>query len=226
MSKIGTADITSIMLGSTEIVKAYLGTDVVYEKNTPLPYDAEIEYLQSAGRTWINTEFKPNQNTTIKITAAPNRNGSVRFFEVRDSGWNKEIALINFVDSHGLQARWGNKSSGTTVRKSLTVGTFYVLQISKDGVYVDGVKVSSLTQYTFQCSYNLALFANSSGGSISSGSDEYSKISACSIYDNGTLIRDYIAVRKGTVGYMYDKVSKQLIGSGGTGSFILGNDIT
>lgn len=35
MSKIGTADITGIMLGSTEISKVYLGEDVVYQKESP-----------------------------------------------------------------------------------------------------------------------------------------------------------------------------------------------
>ena len=39
MSKIGTADIKGIMLGNTEISKAYLGSDIVFQKEEPpLPY--------------------------------------------------------------------------------------------------------------------------------------------------------------------------------------------
>ena len=37
---------------------------------------------------------------------------------------------------------------------------------------------------------------------------------------------DLIPVRVGQVGYMYDKVSRQLFGNSGTGNFILGNDKT
>ena len=45
------------------------------------------------------------------------------------------------------------------------------------------------------------------------------------MWDGETLVRDYIPVRVGQVGYMYDKVSGQLFGNSGTGNFILGNDI-
>ena len=38
------------------------------------------------------------------------------------------------------------------------------------------------------------------------------------------ILRDFIPVRVGNVGYMYDKVSGQLFGNSGTGSFILGPD--
>jgi hypothetical protein len=42
---------------------------------------------------------------------------------------------------------------------------------------------------------------------------------------NGTILRDFIPVRKGTTGYMYDKVSGQLFGNSGSGNFILGPNI-
>jgi hypothetical protein len=38
------------------------------------------------------------------------------------------------------------------------------------------------------------------------------------------MLRDFIPVRKGTTGYMYDKVSGQLFGNSGSGNFILGPD--
>lgn len=42
------------------------------------------------------------------------------------------------------------------------------------------------------------------------------------IYHNGELVRDFVPVRVGTTGYMYDKVSGQLFGNGV--DFIVGND--
>jgi hypothetical protein len=52
------------------------------------------------------------------------------------------------------------------------------------------------------------------------------KIGAVSITVGGSLVRDYIPVRVGTTGYMYDRVSGNLFGNSGTGSFVLGNDVT
>lgn len=42
---------------------------------------------------------------------------------------------------------------------------------------------------------------------------------------NGEKLRDFIPVRVGEVGYMYDQVSGELFGNAGSGSFILGPDI-
>ena len=45
------------------------------------------------------------------------------------------------------------------------------------------------------------------------------------IYQLGVLVRDFIPVRKGTVGYLYDRVSGKLFGNAGTGAFTYGNDL-
>lgn len=45
------------------------------------------------------------------------------------------------------------------------------------------------------------------------------------IWDGDILVLDLIPVRKGNVGYMYDRVSGQLFGNQGTGEFVLGKDV-
>ena len=76
---------------------------------------------------------------------------------------------------------------------------------------------------------------NTYGGNIEifRGKDGCSEIKMYSmqIYDkgvsaDGTLVRDFIPVRVGDVGYMYDRVSGQLFGNAGTGEFIIGPDKT
>jgi hypothetical protein len=47
----------------------------------------------------------------------------------------------------------------------------------------------------------------------------------CKIYRSEQLVRDFIPVRVGQTGYLYDKVSRKLFGNSGTGDFILGNDV-
>ena len=52
-------------------------------------------------------------------------------------------------------------------------------------------------------------------------------IASCKITDTSTnqKLRDLIPVRKNGVGYMYDRVSGQLLGNSGTGDFVLGPDV-
>ena len=51
------------------------------------------------------------------------------------------------------------------------------------------------------------------------------KLKSCYVKVNGVEVADFIPVRLGQVGYLYDKVSKQLFGNAGTGNFVLGPDI-
>lgn len=94
--------------------------------------------------------------------------------------------------------------------------------IENDGFYIDDVKVkergtgvvASAPFYLFACyqSGNLKFYL------------PQRKYTA-KIYCNGLLVRDYIPVRVGTTGYLYDRVSGQLFGNQGTGDFVLGPDI-
>ena len=53
------------------------------------------------------------------------------------------------------------------------------------------------------------------------------RLYAFQIFDNGVLVRDFIPVRVGRAGYMFDRVSGEYLpfGNVGTGAFILGPDI-
>ena len=69
------------------------------------------------------------------------------------------------------------------------------------------------TSYDFRISRREAPDGNT-GGQI-----YYAKI----IVD-GVLVRDFIPVRVGQIGYLYDKVSGELFGNQGSGNFTLGPD--
>jgi hypothetical protein len=45
------------------------------------------------------------------------------------------------------------------------------------------------------------------------------------VYNSNTLIRDFIPVRIGNTGYMFDKITGKMYGNAGTGSFTLGPDL-
>ena len=50
------------------------------------------------------------------------------------------------------------------------------------------------------------------------------KIASFSWRRNGELTLDFIPVRLGNIGYMYDRVSGEFFGNQGTGAFIIGPD--
>ena len=108
----------------------------------------------------------------------------------------------------------------------VVINTWYDIIASHASATINGVSFgrdyNSGSPVNFTTTHNLYMFAFGRKGSpIIFGK---SRIAYCKVYDNGTLLRDFIPVRVGNVGYMYDKVSGQLFGNSGTGSFILGPD--
>ena len=72
--------------------------------------------------------------------------------------------------------------------------------------------------------YDLFIFAI---GGVNAAAQIFSKekIASYQILKDNVLVRDFIPVRNEGVGYLYDKVSGQLFGNAGTGSFTYGNDV-
>ena len=220
MSKIGTADIKGIMLGSTEISKAYLGSDVVYQKSNPLPYDAEVEYLQSSGTQYIDTAIIPTDHQTICRFAFTAKTGYVcgafnanncRYYPCTSSG--NYLYLLNPDNSRVYRSTYN-----TSIHNLDFNGESH-------NCYWDGTNVGKTTAMPSpsQMTSPIYLFGISASGALSNPAKV--KIYSCKIYARGgSMVRDYIPVRVGQVGYMYDRVYGQLYGNQGTGSFILGAD--
>jgi len=58
-----------VMIGSQEAEAMYIGDNLIWEKES-LPYDAEIEYLQSSGTQYIDTGIIPDSDTGIYLKAS------------------------------------------------------------------------------------------------------------------------------------------------------------
>jgi hypothetical protein len=90
-------------------------------------------------------------------------------------------------------------------------------------VYRNGVEIASFTPMVFTNTVPLLLFSMNRANSTLYSSCPI-ELYYCKLFKDDILVRDFIPVRVGNVGYMYDKVSKQLFGNQGTGAFILGPD--
>ena len=193
-----------------------------------LPYDAEIEYLQGDGASYIMTSFTPSNTTRIVIKVKDYEEAGRWIFGTRVAyanrafGFYAENSVTSFVSQFGSNyvviGNYDLTNSGIVtidyngVIKTCTITSDYSSTLSK-----------AIGNATFTAPAPLVLFGlNFNGTSV--GSFGKVKLYAASIYSNGSLVHDFIPVRVGQVGYLYDKVSKTLLGNSGTGSFILGTD--
>lgn len=189
-----------------------------------LPYDAEIEYLESSGTQWINTKhaFSGSFAWEIKCsTPAPNTTAfGARTSLLRSSVlFNNNGAIgvaIGTMSTASSPFQFGNISGVHTYKLDVVA--------QKGSTWLDGVSLQNNVSFQGDYVTNIpqAIFANNFGKNV----QELSSIRVynAKMWQTNKLVRDLIPVRVGTTGYMYDKVSGQLFGNSGTGSFMLGPD--
>ena len=199
----------------------------------PTPPDIELpdgykllQYIQSSGTQYIDTGFKPNQDTRVsldfKAAIAPSND------------WILGSRKSTNVDSYGIMA--GSSTSvtswfGTTSVSKTVSALTNIFNLDKDKEqttikYADGELVTiSNTPSDFECEYNLFLMNINLAGSPASAVIA-GRLHSCQIYDDGTMIRDFIPCQDqtGVVG-LYDLVGAQFYGNAGSGNFLPGPEI-
>lgn len=186
----------------------------------PLPYDAEIEWLYSDGSAYIDTgieatgdlfvecEFKIENNTNAAIAGA-----------ILNVGGTYNRAHLSPT---GTQVYW-YKDSFLTTTVTINNASFYHFTLDTiNGTYSVNNTIVSFSVRDFTCNCNYGIFARLSSNMAIQSKPSYFKW--FKMARNETLLRDFIPVRIGQVGYMYDRVSGELFGNAGTGDFVLGND--
>ena len=177
----------------------------------------KIEYLQSSGTQYIITNTINTKNTELYLD-----------FQLTDS-INEDRKIIGQGYKFGL---------GTTSSVWRTIGsTWFATSLATDTnrhifttdtgkFFIDNTQIADKYSYKEAGTYSMLIFAASQENSISlEGQCAKMKLYRCKIYENRTLIKDFIPVRIEQTGYLYDKVSRQLYGNSGSGNFVLGPDI-
>lgn len=226
MSYIGTYKLGKLCLGDTPIAKAYLGDDLIFSgdgSSVPsLPYDTEIEYLQSSGTQYIDTgiSLTTDFKCEIKAELITHTNTFETLLGSLDNGVYG--TALGFLKSGGYPyIEFGVRNTSVTVsplslrvyKSSLKNG---VLTMNADGTSTTTSHSGGLPNKS------LYLFCRHNGNSASNFVS--AKVYYCKIWNGGNLVFDAIPVRVGQVGQLYDRISGQLFGNAGSGSFTLGND--
>lgn len=193
-----------------------------------LPYDAEVEYLESSGTQYLNTGIKPGPNTRVEITFAMTTfTANCGLFGARGNATADNNSYNLFIISNnGSRVRWDWSGSGQyqTSEAETSTDATYVLGAAGGNITRNGTTVMSVSASKSAINYPLYVFNfNNVGTPYSTGAN--ARFWSVKIYDGQTLVFDAIPVRKKTVGYLYDRVSGKLFGNAGTGDFVLGPDV-
>lgn len=198
------------------------------EEHVPLPYDTEVEYLQSSGTQYIDTGYAYADGYTFEIDFL-GMTSNTTVFGARNS--TKRTSVLYYSKTNGMTINMAAYTGSTTPFKLGNITSRVKVKMSvlqnNGTVWVDDTKVYDNISFSgeYISSVSQAVFATKYGD------NDYRDITSSKVYglkmwQGTTIIRDYIPVRVGQIGYMYDKVSKVLYGNVGTGDFTLGPDKT
>lgn len=178
-------------------------------------YVGIIDYIQSTGTQYIDTGYKPNNNTRVVADID---------FQPKDK-WEKTFGTYGGVNSSAGKF-FGGEYNGTNyntyygVYNNKSFSTFKGRMIwdwNKNVYKIGSASVTHNTS-TFQSDYNIYIFAGSGYGSLSGLANM--KLYYFQIYDNGTLVRDFVPAKDGNgVVCLYDNVTKKFYYNAGTGTF-------
>lgn len=194
--------------------------------NKALPYDAEVEYLESTGTQYIENVYvdAPDANEVV-FAFLVNGTGDIVSNKNRSSSYENGTKIVG-QNNTGAFAYY--KPTGTRILLQLNnatdksidiVSTFSkskkIFEIKAEGVFLHGEYSGISTNEPYSMfARNKTLPQGFFVGKIFHGK----------IIEDGHVVRHFVPVRVGNVGYMYEKISGQLFGNAGTGQFILGHD--
>ena len=226
--KMGGTDITSTAYDSQtgEIYIASISGNVVITVEVALPYDAEVEWLESSGSAYIDSgiectgDLKVHFNACILTAVNSGACGGIHTTSPYFRHHWSPYTSGNFY--------WIQKSASTSaaITFSNSANTYYevvVDPINGTGSVNGTNKTFTALQASYTTGQNYFIFARkASDGVVQS---RPSRFKFFKMWRNGVLLRDFIPVRKDGDGYLYDRVSGTLFGNVGSGHFNFGDDV-
>lgn len=203
------------------------GASMLFERRgaptPPLPYDAEVQYLESTGTQWIDTGVYGayNRGTEIDfaVTSIQSEKGIFGCL-----GFPRQCIILART---GLRYDLGYSSTWTyeqtTDRRVVSYNPSS--HVVTDSIYGGALNWDFSPSEFSETPDTMTIFVDKRDGAIVSASRITSmRLYGFKVWDSSGDLLDLIPVRKNGVGYMHDRVSGQLLGNSGTGAFIIGPD--
>lgn len=181
----------------------------------------QLEYIQSSGTQYIDTGFKPNQDTRVVAKAKYTQPSTPAYLFGADAGSGQ--AGFSFGSANGNLRQFYNKTS-TYFQSGLSFADPITIDANKNVCSIDDTYTVNGTYATFNPGYSMYLFAANRAGSIYGICT--ATIYSCQIYNNGTLVRDFIPCKNasGIIG-LWDDVNSVFYENAGSGTFTAGPEI-
>ena len=192
----------------------------------------ELEYIEANGTQYIDTGFVPNNNSRMVIDYEADLANKAMIAEAQDYANGVAFGINQNSSNVDTAMLIYNGSSGSGFARILKTDIYgagtgrYTVDINKQAVTITASNGSivnkTITSVTYSCPYSVYLFANNrEGTTILNGR---SKMYSCKLYDNGTLVRNFVPVQRNSDGEfgLFDKVNQVFYTNDGTGDFTPG----
>ena len=178
------------------------------------------EYLDAPCGSYINTQYKPNNNTRIVMDLTV-QGAREYWYGVWDRAYNNGSFL---AANDGAAAGVVHFGFGNTFNNgpSLLSNGRHVVDFDKGVLWIDNAgKYEASSTDSFQLSNNLYLFLINKIGTPYVHDDEQGTIRmhSCQIYNNGSLVRDYVPALHNGAWCLYERCGRTYVANSGTGSF-------
>lgn len=195
-------------------VKAFLAAEQL-----PAGY-TRLQYLESGGQQYINTQIIPTLNTSFETEIADISNLTYSLFGVKNG------TLTTTNSGFGVllnNSKFGFFRNGHSLECINQDKNFHYYYLSNNDAILDGVHYSfAAHDEPINISRPMYVF----GFNHVTAYDKSERVKYVKIFENGILTRYLIPARRNSdnVLGMYDKVSDTLFTNSGSGSFTAGPD--
>ena len=189
-----------------------------------------IDYIESTGTQYINTSFTPKGNSRIVMDCElTDVSKTSCFFCARNrvSGTDS-MSNTSFLVNGKYRRDYYGASKSTTA--SYAANQRFIVDANKETVTYGSDYTLSFTSTSTASPMPWILMASAALGdtlgSVSNFANYASmKLYSCQIYDNGTLVRDFVPCKtdSGELG-LYDNIDSRFYANAGTGTFVAGAD--
>lgn len=149
----------------------------------------KLDFIETDGTTYIDTGFKPNQKSRIKLDIQVTKSATSFLFGARaNSSANSASNSFSMpqISGSSLRMDYGSKETSITISPLQRLD----IDVNKNVVTING-NVTTVPWQTFQSQYSLFLLSVNTAGALFS-THTAARIYSCQIYDNDTLVRDFI----------------------------------
>lgn len=183
----------------------------------PPPYTSEIEFIESSGLSWIDTGVIPETSTKIQCkfrNIVATGDVVLGYFSGDDT---KDWRIFNILGAFWfdwLPRRITGWSPNVGVDLEIELGNFYVKDLTS------GDNVLSGEHQTENGVASIKLNYDEYHGRVSRNRWYWLRI-----YAGDDIIRDFLPVRVGDIGCLYDRVEGVIFENQGSDPFVVGPDV-